>query len=622
MEKVEKIRGEAEQLVAKYNSLIQSKHIPDNFKFELEHNLKETQRILAEDEIRIAVGGETSSGKTTFLNKFFSTNLFYTTQEEATAVPTEVRKAETLKVIVYGESERIIKTIEPAIEVKSSIASPKIIEELRNEIELYTSVKHQINGVTKVEVLLPIESMPQKMVLIDTPGFNAHESRAKIATQVIDNSHACLFVIDARNALKKREMDVIKMTQAQTAKTYFILNKMDQLSEENEFDTDSNSDLSVIEYTRAKLREMSQAEDLVLVPVSSKSDNDIPVSAIKYAHNLHEFKTRFYDDIQINKLSYLGDFVARKSGELAKKLQTSTNDLAVAYEKELAIFVSKVPKSVENVQSEIIGYLQTRYDTHFNAMLQHLVKLIDEETDNLLREFAAYISPITSKSQIENSLKLRVSYLIEGYLKKVKSGIVFELNQFSDKLSGDIWLKVQNLYSAIPGLKRYKTNNGLGDFEKTFKPQGLHGSFSTGSFDFSFEKEIGIGGAGAAIGMVVFGPIGAIIGGALGWMFGNNIGQLKEQIATKFYEEVVKIRQSIIQEFDNQLSDNINGVLSHIEGQIDSQISTYFTTIEDHRQKMIKKIENEHKQRKEIILTLEEISKVGNELLYLRKRAS
>ncbi len=621
MDKIEKIRGEAELLVAKYKSLIESRHIPENFKFELEHNLKETQRILAEDEIRIAVGGETSSGKTTFLNKFFSTNLFYTTQEEATAVPTEIRKSQTLRILVYGESEKIIRTIEPSIEINSSIASPKIIEELRNEIELYTSVKHQINGVTKVEVHLPIESMPPKMVLIDTPGFNAHESRAKIATQVIDNSHACLFVIDARNALKKREMDVIKMTQSQTAKTYFILNKMDQLSEENEFDTDANSDLSVIEYTTSKLKEMTKTHDLILIPVSSKHDHDIPASAIKYARNLSEFKTRFYADIQINKLSYLGDFVARKSGELAKKLQSSTNDLAESYERELVKFVSKVPKSVETVQSEITGYLQTRYSTHFNAMIQHLNMLIAYETDNVVREFSAYISPITSKSELENSLKLRVNYLIEQYLKQVKAGIVIELNQFSEKLSTDIWLKIQTLYTAIPDLKRNKTSNGLGSFERTFKPQGLQGSLSTGDFNFTFGKEIGMGGAGAAIGMVVFGPIGAIIGGWLGWLLGDNTEELKEQISTKYLEEVDKIKQSIIKELNNQLSHSVNSVVSHIRGQIDSQIITYFTAIEDHRQKMIKKIENEHKQRNDIILTLEEISKVGHKLLYLRKRA-
>jgi GTPase Era involved in 16S rRNA processing len=619
MDRIKTIRNEAESLITKYRDLINSSQVPDRFKHELMNSLVETEKILGEDEIRVAIGGETSSGKTTFLNQFFSTNLFYTTQEEATAVPTEIRRSQSLQIFVFDSNNKVIKTIKPATDVYTATTDLKILEELRREMELFTSVKYNHSGVSRVEVHLPVSSMPEKLILIDTPGFNAHESRAKIATKVIDNSHACFFVIDARNALKKKEMDVIKMTQTQTAKTYFILNKMDQLSEENEFDTDINSDLAVIAYTRSKLKEITKAEDLSLIPVTSKPEGQIANSALKYSKNLCDFRTRFYDDIEINKLSYLGDHVARKSGEIASEIQKSSNELAEIYEKELTKFLEKVPKSVEEVQSDIISFLQQRYDKHYEQLIENLVKTIDGETEHTLTLFVDYLVPKSSKSEIESTIDAKVKRLVDDYLTKIKGGIISELSRFGEGLSSDAWQKIRSLYSAIPNLNK-KNNNTLADFEKVFKLQGLSGNFSTNDFDFTFETEIGVGGIGAVIGLAVFGPLGALVGGALGWLFGNNIEELKDQIGTKFYEEIVKVRQNIIEELDRQLSDNINGVLTNIEGQIDSQINAYFIAIEKHRDEMISKIEFEHQKRVEILSTLEDISSIGVKLLNLRKR--
>ncbi len=621
MDRLQTIRSEAETLITKYQGLINSSHVPEIFKSELKASLRETERILNEDEIRVAIGGETSSGKTTFLNQFFCTNLFYTTQEEATAVPTEIKRSKSLQILVYDNSNRIIHNIKPPIEIRNSITDVKILEDLRAEIERFTSVKSTIDNISKVEIHLPVDSMPEKLVLIDTPGFNAHESRAQIATRVIDNSHACLFVIDARNALKKKEMDVIKMTQRQTAKTYFILNKMDQLSEENEFDTDSNSDRAVIDYTRIKLKEISEVEDFILIPVTSKPEGQIPESAIIYSRNLHEFRNRFYQDIEINKLKYLGYHVARKSGELASELDKSSNDLADQYEGELIRFMEQVPKSVEEVESDIISYIQQRYDIHFQRLIESLGKSINAETESVLTRFVDYLMPKSSKSEIESTINGKVKRLVEDYLSTVKKSIVDELKRFADNLSSDTWSKIRGLYSKIPTLNKKSHSQDLEKFEKSFKLQWTGGNFSSSNFDFTFETQMGVGGIGAVIGMAVLGPLGALIGGALGWLFSNNIDELKEEIATKFYEEIMRIRESIIEEVDKELSDNIDGVLSSIGSQIDAQINTYFTAIENHRNEMISKIEIEHQKRVEILETLDEISRIGERLTNFRRSA-
>ena len=54
--------------------------------------------------VKIALGGETSSGKTTLLNSMFQTNIFSVTQEEATGVPVEVQSGDQVCVEVFAQN--------------------------------------------------------------------------------------------------------------------------------------------------------------------------------------------------------------------------------------------------------------------------------------------------------------------------------------------------------------------------------------------------------------------------------------------------------------------------------------------------------------------------------------
>lgn len=55
------------------------------------------------DRLRVVVGGETSSGKSSFINALVGEDLLYVTQEEATATPTVVRYSPTYVIRVLGQ---------------------------------------------------------------------------------------------------------------------------------------------------------------------------------------------------------------------------------------------------------------------------------------------------------------------------------------------------------------------------------------------------------------------------------------------------------------------------------------------------------------------------------------
>lgn len=61
-------------------------------------------------KVRIALAGETSSGKSTFLNRLFSTNVFFATQEEATGLPTEVHYDKKMRIEVWDKNNQLAQT--------------------------------------------------------------------------------------------------------------------------------------------------------------------------------------------------------------------------------------------------------------------------------------------------------------------------------------------------------------------------------------------------------------------------------------------------------------------------------------------------------------------------------
>ena len=174
---------------------------------------------LNEKSFRLAVVGEFSAGKSTFLNVLLGKDILLHGAQETTATITEIENDNTcqnqfLFDVVYqnGSSEKNI----PIAELADYTAT--------------SSKKYQVaSEIYKVIIRAPILGKEYPVTLIDTPGLNgiADMHREKTIDQ-IKNAHACIYIMQVRG-LGSSDIDFIKYISNYQKNIIFVQNFIDEL---------------------------------------------------------------------------------------------------------------------------------------------------------------------------------------------------------------------------------------------------------------------------------------------------------------------------------------------------------------------------------------------------------
>ena len=128
-----------------------------------ERNIASFKSRLNDDELRIAVVGEFSSGKSTFINALIGKDILKHATTETTAVITRIVNVDknsslcyTGKVIFKDRTEKVLKDLNSIKEYTSTFSST-------------CDVVKEINAV---EIYVPLLNTKRNIVIIDTPGLN------------------------------------------------------------------------------------------------------------------------------------------------------------------------------------------------------------------------------------------------------------------------------------------------------------------------------------------------------------------------------------------------------------------------------------------------------------------
>lgn len=155
-----------------------------------ERDIASFKSRLNDDELRIAVVGEFSSGKSTFINALIGKDILKHATTETTAVITRivnVDKNSSLcykgKVIFRDGTEKVLKDLNSIKEYTSTFSST-------------CDVVKEINAV---EIYAPLLNTKRNIVIIDTPGLNGMaDGHREQTVELIKNAHFCTYLLQRR----------------------------------------------------------------------------------------------------------------------------------------------------------------------------------------------------------------------------------------------------------------------------------------------------------------------------------------------------------------------------------------------------------------------------------------
>lgn len=183
---------------------IQTKFLSLLGELEKEESLQSVQGFAAElerlkermqdDVFRIAVVGEFSSGKSTFINALLGKDVLSHASKETTAVLTQV-------VNVPPDDPRVGTGL---VRRKDGTEQEIRLDELR-EYTTTVSERHAVaQEIASVDIYTPLLHAERPLMLIDTPGLNGVASGHLDQTiRVVQEAHACIYLLQQRGLTKE-----------------------------------------------------------------------------------------------------------------------------------------------------------------------------------------------------------------------------------------------------------------------------------------------------------------------------------------------------------------------------------------------------------------------------------
>ena len=136
-----------------------------------------------DNKFNIAVVGDFSTGKSTFINALLGEELLYHATKEATGVITTVQYDER----AYAQCKKDGRTIE-----ELDLTDP----EGRKKLNIYLDIENK-GKADNVNIFFPIEGMEEDIVFFDTPGIEKMSEEQVIMTKsVIARANAVIFLIN------------------------------------------------------------------------------------------------------------------------------------------------------------------------------------------------------------------------------------------------------------------------------------------------------------------------------------------------------------------------------------------------------------------------------------------
>ena len=211
---------------------------------ELRDLIKESSNAIAEYDqpLLVAVMGEFSSGKSSFVNAFIGSEVAPTGVTPTTA---------TINIVKYGRNRgaRIVYRDNTSREVEGA----KPIQSVLRAID-----DAEARRVAHVEILMPIDVL-ERVNIVDTPGLNSilpeHEA---VARAFLKRADAVVWLFTGNQAGKSTEKKALDSIAEHGVRVLGVLNKVDQLSDQQVKE--------LISYVSGELGDRVEA----CVPISAK----------------------------------------------------------------------------------------------------------------------------------------------------------------------------------------------------------------------------------------------------------------------------------------------------------------------------------------------------------------
>ncbi len=413
---------------------------------------------ISEEKFNLVVVGQFKRGKSTLINALVGENILPTAVVPLTSIVT---------ILHHGTAEKITASFKDG--QQETIQREKLPEYVTEKLN-----PENVKSVEQVDVELPSGFLKSGVYLVDTPGVGsiyAHNTDA--ANQFLPESDATIFLMTADQPLSIGEVEFLRNVREHVTKIFFVLNKVDLLSEAEITE--------VAAFIRESLsKEMSIPQEAIkLFLVSSKSallvrtsrDKELekknsPARQTLAEGGFQSLESSLTNFLSTEKSAVLMDTASRRAGRIVIEASTLVQLRLKAYSESMESLQKKIDgfrtfkKEIQKRQEDISRVIYAAYNitTMINEDTVIFEKRTQPEVERRFEEIAAREKHLSSIRFVDALNKAIVSLVTEFVDKwryeeeaKVKDKFnagVEELFNRMNSLIDDVYQHAASLFSV------------------------------------------------------------------------------------------------------------------------------------------------------------------------------
>ena len=432
-----------------------------------DHTAGELGEKLGSDVFNLVVVGQFKRGKTCLINALMGADILPVAVVPLTSIATILVYGEEIAArAVYNDGRTESFDLSRIAEFVTETGNPKNIKDVREVVIGY-----------------PSPYLGEGVRLIDTPGVGSvYRHNTDVAYQFLPKCDAAIFLLSVDQPVGQAELDFLGDVREYADRIFFLLNKIDYLSEA---ETEES-----VEFSKSAIREATGIEAVVF-PVSARlalagsiegSEEALQKSRLPaFAEVLHGFLTREKGKVLLlSAASGIERMVSHAELRLElerKALETPLEEL----KEKLAAFNAK--KTEIQRKRRDIEFLVTAETTKL------VREVLDEDIATFKRDFIPQIEKMFNDFSIENEtlplveLDGKLEYFVEA---EVRAALTEWRGREEDRIASAFQAICRTLASRINDITDNLTDFSSQLFSVSFQPVRAGSEWTTTS-DFYYK---------------------------------------------------------------------------------------------------------------------------------------